>query len=264
MALFPKLADSSVDLIVTSPPYDGVRDYKKDEWQIDLPAIGKQISRVLKPGGVCCMVIQDQTKDYKKSLTSFKIIVDWCDNTDLNLWETVIYQRSGHPGNWWSKRLRVDHEYVPIFVKGNKDKGNMPNFFDKEYLKIECKRPGEKPWGAEHTFRNTKGEIVRSEKWANAETKCRGTVWNMEKEKATDNLSKQIKKFRDHPARFPTGLAKDLIMGFSKEGDIVLDPMCGSGTTCAVAKSLRRKYIGFDIIEEYCNLAREFVSSMSK
>jgi hypothetical protein len=64
------------------------------------------------------MVIQDSTKDFAKSLTSFRTIVDWCDNIGFRLFECNIYNRQGTEGAWWKQRFRVDHEYMPIFLKG--------------------------------------------------------------------------------------------------------------------------------------------------
>ncbi len=72
------LPDNCIDLVVTSPPYDGLRDY--NGYSLNLHGLGEQLLRVLKDGGMCVMVIQDSTKDFAKSLTSFRTIVDWCDN----------------------------------------------------------------------------------------------------------------------------------------------------------------------------------------
>ena len=120
-----KLPDSCIDLVVTSPPYDNLRDY--NGYEFNLSELGKQLYRVLKDGGMCVMVIQDSTKNFGKSLTSFKTILDWCDNVGFKLFETVIYNRQGVEGAWWKKRFRVDHEYIPIFLKGYR-----PQFFNKE------------------------------------------------------------------------------------------------------------------------------------
>ncbi|MDR1491602.1 MAG: hypothetical protein LBT05_02595 [Planctomycetaceae bacterium] len=91
------LPDNGIDLMVTSPPYDQVRDYK-GRLNFDLHEIGSQIFRVLKNGGIAVMVIQDQTKNFGKSLTSFKTIIDWCDNIGFKLFEAVIYRKNGSEG----------------------------------------------------------------------------------------------------------------------------------------------------------------------
>ena len=83
-----KIKSNSVDLVVTSPPYDGIRNY--NGFSLDLHETGIEIYRILKEGGICAVVIQDQTKDFGKSLTSFRMIVDWCDNIGFKLFENII------------------------------------------------------------------------------------------------------------------------------------------------------------------------------
>ena len=126
---------NSVDMVVTSPPYDSIREY--NGFHFDLHKIGKEIYRVLKDGGVAVMVIQDQTKNFGKTLTSFKTVIDWCDNVGFKLFECNIYKKYGAEGAWWNKRFRVDHEYLPIFLKGDR-----PAFFEKESIKIPSKHGG--------------------------------------------------------------------------------------------------------------------------
>lgn len=239
MKLIP---DNSIDLVVTSPPYDEIRDYKG--FSLDLHNVGKEISRILKDGGICVMVIQDQTKDGRKSLTSFKTIVDWC-KTELDLWECCIYQRSGVPGNWWSKRFRVDHEYIPIFIKGKR-----PQYFNKEHMMIECKNVGKKSSG---NVRLTNGELLEKN-FICSDKKCCGTIINYESERNLDNRNK-IKK--QHPATFPDKLASDFIQCFTTEGMTILDPFMGSGTVAAMAIQNNRNYIGFELSSEYCEIANQ-------
>ena len=61
----------------------------------------------------------------------------------------------------------------------------------------------------------------------------------------------------EHPAQFSLDLDTDHIISWSNPGDFVLDPMCGSGTTCKMAKQLNRKYVGIDISQEYINLSQK-------
>jgi len=112
-----KLPDNSIDLMVASPPYDKMRDY--NGFKIDLNAIGKELFRVMKEGGIVVMVMQDQTKNFGKSLTTFKTAIDWCDNAGFKLFESLIYRKFGAEGAWWTKRFRVDHEYM-LFFEGEK------------------------------------------------------------------------------------------------------------------------------------------------
>ncbi len=109
--------DNSIDLTVFSPPYDGIRDYKNN-WTFDFVELGKQLFRVTKDGGVAVVVIGDGTKNFAKSLTSFRLAVHWVDDIGWKLFESVIYRRDGNPGAWWNQRFRVDHEYILMFFKG--------------------------------------------------------------------------------------------------------------------------------------------------
>lgn len=240
MKLIP---DSTIDLVVTSPPYDNIRDYKGN-LKYDLHLTGCEIFRVLKNGGIAVMVIQDQTKNYGKSLTSFKTIIDWCDNIGFKLFETVIYRKNGSEGAWWTQRFRVDHEYMPIFLKGDK-----PNYFNKEPLKIPSIHGGKVMTGS--GARKTNGETQKTVTRAINLTKCRGTVWDYLMAGDKNPLK------RKHPAVFPDKIPYDFIRCFCPEQGLVLDPFAGCGSTLAMAKKLGRNFIGFDIIPEYCDLTRE-------
>ena len=243
-----KFPNECVDLVITSPPYDKIRDYKKDKWQIDLPAVGQQISRVLKNGGICVMVIQDQTKDGRKSGTSFKTIVNWIDNTELDLWETCIYARSGTPGAWWDKRFRVDHEYMPIFIKGKR-----PQYFNKEHMK-ELTKPEYGLTKKGLGNRKTDGTTVydTNKVYELPKEKYQGTIIHYKNSSRETPKSSVIGKIKlQHPATFPDKIASDFIQCFTKENMIVLDPMVGSGTVVVESNKLNRKYIGIDTNEEY-------------
>lgn len=237
-----KFPDNSIDIIVTSPPYDGIRDYKG--FSFNLHAAGKEIYRILKEGGIAVMVIQDQTKNFGKSLTSFKTIVDWCDNVGFKLFETTIYRKYGAEGAWWSKRFRVDHEYMPIFLKGDK-----PQYFNKEHLKIPSKHGGKTLTGG--GTRLTNGIRINTKPIKINPMKCRGTIW----EYMTAGDGSRLK--HQHPATFPNQLPYDFIECFCPNGGIVLDPFVGSGTTVVAARNLGRKYIGIDIAKEYCKIAEQ-------
>ncbi|MBI4723292.1 MAG: site-specific DNA-methyltransferase [Candidatus Stahlbacteria bacterium] len=240
MKLIP---DNSIDLVVTSPPYDQIRDYKGN-LSFDLHMTGKESYRILKNGGIAVMVIQDQTKDFGKTLTSFKTIIDWCDNIGFKLFECVIYRKNGSEGAWWTKRFRVDHEYMPIFLKGEK-----PQYFNKELLKIPSKHGGKVMTGS--GARKTNGETQPRVTRPINLTKCRGTIWDYLMAGDKNPLK------RKHPAVFPDKIPYDFIQCFCPKDGIVLDPFAGSGSTLIMAKKLNRKFIGFDIIQEYCELAKK-------
>jgi DNA modification methylase len=237
------IPDNSIDLAVTSPPYDKIRDYNGD-WELDLRGIGKELYRVLKDGAMACLVINDGTKNFRKSLTSFRTVIDWCDNAGFGLFETIIYQKYGRPGAWWAKRFRVDHEYIFLFLKGKR-----PRYFNKEPLKVECIHANQTFHG---TQRLTSGELVKISPRKLAARKCRGTVWFY-----LPSTTERNKVKLTHPATFPDKLAEDLIICFSREGEIVLDPLVGSGTTAVMAQKLGRTFVGIDVSDEYCQIAKK-------
>ena len=236
------LPDECIDFVITSPPYDALRDY--NGYKLDLHGLGVDLLRVLKDGGICVMVIQDSTRDFAKSLTSFRTIVDWCDNIGFRLFECNIYNRQGTEGAWWKKRFRVDHEYMPIFLKGKR-----PQYFDKENIKIPSKHGGKVMTGANI---RTKNGQTGSRKVKINPTKCPGTVMSF-----GNTCGGESKLKSKHPAVFPNMLAYDMIECFCPKDGIVIDPFNGSGTTTLAAKCLGRNYICIDVSEEYNQIAKE-------
>ena len=128
--------DGSIDLTVTSPPYDRLRTYKSG-WFLDYHRLGHELFRATADGGVCAVIIGDGTKDFAKSLTTARWTLDWCDNSSWRLFEQCIYSRDGNPGAWWKTRFRVDHEMILIFFKGRR-----PKFFEKSHLMVPSKHAG--------------------------------------------------------------------------------------------------------------------------
>jgi site-specific DNA-methyltransferase (adenine-specific) len=253
-----QIDDDSIDLVITSPPYDNLRDYKKDSWVLDLPSVGIEISRILKDGGMCVMLIQDQTIDGRKSLTSFKTIVDWCTNTKLDLWECCIYYREGTAGAWWNKRFKVNHEYMPIFIKGKR-----PQYFNKEHMKIPVNQEYKHINESKNFLggRSTNGEQIKNYKEIVLnDTKCCGTVIHYKNSARESGGAKTLKK--QHPATFPNKFAEDFIRIFTTEGMTICDPFMGSGTTAVAAKKLKRNYIGFEINTTYCDLANKIIQDI--
>ncbi len=243
LEVLAQVPDHSIDLTVTSPPYDEIRAYQ-GEWSLDFHRLGQELFRTTKDGGICAVVIGDGTKDFAKSLTSFRLAVDWCDRIGWRMFETCIYERAGNPGGWWSKRFRVDHEYVMLFLKGKR-----PKTFDKTPLMVPCKHAGKIYTG---TDRLTSGKTRRMKPKVVNAMKCRGTVWRYSTSNSEGNRLKL-----QHPATYPDKLAEDLIRCFSAPGDLVLDPMAGSGSTCVMAAQNGRCYIAIDISAKYCEIARE-------
>ncbi|MCL2743438.1 MAG: site-specific DNA-methyltransferase, partial [Planctomycetaceae bacterium] len=198
--LLLQVPDKSVDLVITSPPYDAIRDYKGKP-EFDLHATGQQLFRILKDGGIAAVVIQDQTKNFGKSLTSFRMALDWCDSIGFKLFECLIYRKLGAEGAWWNKRFRVDHEYMMVFLKGDR-----PRYFDKEPLKIPSKHGGKTMTGA--GTRLTNGSRIDTRPITINAVKCPGTVW----EYMTAGDGSRLK--HNHPATYPDKLPYDFIQCF--------------------------------------------------
>ena len=241
--LLKTMESEIVDIVITSPPYDDLRKYKGN-YKLDLTELGKEIYRVLKVGGIYAMIIQDQTKDFGKSLTSFRNVIEHCDNIGFKLFETCIYKKLGNEGAWWNKRFRVDHEYIHIFLKGKR-----PQYFNKEPVKIPSKHAGKTMTGC--ATRTTEGHTLKSKKVTINPLKCPGTIWDYA------NGGDKNKLKRQHPAVFPDKIPYDLISIFCPENGIVMDPMCGSGSTIIQAVKLNKKFIGIDIESEYIELTKK-------
>ena len=237
-----KLPDNCIDLVVTSPPYDNIRDYKG--FTLDLKQIGIELFRIMKEGSIAAVVIQDQTKDFGKTLTSFKLAIEWCEVAGFKLFECLIYRKNGSEGAWWNKRFRVDHEYMMVFLKGKK-----PQYFNKEPLKIPSKHGGKTMTGG--GTRLTNGVRIDTRPITINAMKCRGTIW----EYMTAGDGTRLK--HKHPATYPDQLPYDFIQCFCPPYGVVLDPFIGSGTTALAALTLKRRFLGFDISEEYVKLANQ-------
>ncbi len=247
---------------------NSIRDYKNKNRQFNtrqhLCTLGLDIYRVLKDGGVCALVIQDATIKGHKTLSTFGTIMDWCQdyNIRFNLFETLIYYRSGTPGCFWNKRFRVEHEYVPIFLKGKR-----PAYFNKEHMLIPSKSAG-KHMGASR--RKTDGTMdPYNTNYAVKPTRCCGTVLkyaNSSQESTLiyglgTDIGRQLKKTKlIHPASFPYKICSDLIKCFCPKGGVVIDLWLGGGETAIAAQLSGRNWVGVDIEQSYVDLARKRLS----
>ena len=246
--LLDRLPEGSIDLTVTSPPYDDMRRYDTPA-DLDLLALGKALLRVTKEGGVCAVIIGDASHGFAKSLTSFRLALSWCDQAHWRLFETCLYQRHGVPGPWWRTRFRVDHEYVFLFFKGSR-----PKTFRKDRLLIPTQHGGERVFYRPFAHKDASARKNASRRPAPTHIQawqCRGTVWPYAPSSSERN---QLKL--QHPATMPDKLAADLIEGFSEPGELVLDPLMGSGTSVVMAANLGRRYLGMDVSPAYVQIAQ--------
>lgn len=234
------LDSESIDLVVTSPPYDNLRNYKGFAFLFE--RIAQQLVRVLRPGGVIVWVVADATIDGSETGTSFKQAL-YFQSLGLNLHDTMIFKKRNPIPQIYRKRYNNEFEYMFVFSKGQVKTHNP--------IMIDCLHAGLELGTT--TYKNYSKNAQTRSKLANPvkDKKVKGNIWEY-----VVGKNKEDQEAKGHPAPFPCELAKDHIISWSNEGDLVLDPMCGSGTTCKVSKQLGRQFIGIDIGEEYVQLAR--------
>lgn len=227
--------DEFIDLTVTSPPYDDLRTYRG--YLFDYKAVISELYRVTKPGGVVVWVMTDQTINGSETLSSFKHAL-FAKEIGFNLHDTMIWMKDSFsfPDN---TRYCSCFEYMFVFSKGRPKCTNL----------ISDRKNKWKGMQSLGTNRDVNGNLIKKTNRSPInEYGVRFNVWEIPSEKTNRT---------DHPAVFPERLAQDHIISWSTPDDIVLDPMCGSGTTCKMAVLNGRRYIGVDISEEYCEIARK-------
>jgi DNA modification methylase len=247
------LPNDSVDLVVTSPPYDDIRTY--NGYVFDHKPIAEQLFRILKPGGVVVWVVGDAIKDRSETGTSFQQAL-YFKSVGFNIHDTMIYEKNGasFPARKNGVRYTQIFEYMFVFSKGTPKTHNL--ICDKKNRWV-----GWAPWGSKATMRDKDGNLKKRKMNVTGEFSPRNNIWKYSTGSGysyTDKFAKQ------HPAVFPEQLARDHILTWSNPGDVVLDPMCGSGTTLKMAYLEDRQYIGVDISIEYCDLTKNRIASLDK
>ena len=235
--------DDVIDLTVTSPPYDDLRNYKGFVFPFE--DIAKELFRVTKQGGVLVWVVNDATIGGSETGTSFNQAL-YFKEIGFNLHDTMIFKKANPIPQIYRKRYNNEFEFMFVFSKGTVKTHNP--------LMVNCLHAGLELNGT--TYKNfSKNEQVRG-KIANPvkDKKIKGNIWEYVVGKKQED-----QEAKGHPAPFPCQLVRDHIFSWTNQGDIVLDPMSGSGTTARVAAEMGRNYIGIDISREYCELARERV-----
>ncbi len=245
------IPDDFIDLTVSSPPYSNFRNYHG--FVFDYKTMFKELHRVTKPGGIVVWVIGDKTVRGSETGESFRQAL-FAKEIGFNLHDTMIYQKtSPYPAN---VRYQQDFEYMFVFSKGKcktfnplremRAQGEVEKILKGQY-RVESRTYRRKDGKTEGLDEKA---IERLKKAGKDITKIKSNIWKINAGYMTSSKDKITFK---HPASFPEQLAEDHILSWSNEGDIVLDPMAGSGTVAKMAWLNNRKFIGIDISEEYIN-----------
>ena len=232
-----------VDLTVTSPPYDNLRDYKG--YSFDFESIAKQLYRVTKRGGIVVWVVGDKINE-GRTLTSFRQGI-FFQEIGFQMHDVMIYQKKNTPF-MRSNAYTNCYEFMFVLSKGK------PNTFNP--LMTKTVRHGE-----EMLVYNKKSDGVNKKVLkALKKEKTRTNIWSYAV--GLGGTTKDRIAFK-HPAVFPEKLAEEHILSWTNPDDLVFDPMCGSGTTGKMALIHRRRFIGVDISEEYIVIAKKRVEGIT-
>lgn len=259
LEVLSSLPDNCVDLIFTSPPYadsrnktyGGIHPDLYVEWF--LPR-SKEFLRVLKPTGTFILNIKERVLDGERHTYVIELILNLRKQGWLWTEEFVWHKKNCYPGKW-PNRFRDAWERCLQF---NKDKKfNM--YQDAVMVPMGS-------WAKSRLKSLGKNDKVRFESQVESGFGKNISNWiGRDKAYPTNVLHLATEcSNKNHSAAFPTDLPIWFIKLFTETGDVVLDPFVGSGTTAIAAKALRRKYIGIDIKEEYCELARESLNEKNK
>ena len=234
----------TIDLVVTSPPYDNLRSY--NGYTFDFEAIAAELVRVLKSGGVIVWVVNDATVKGSETGSSFRQALHFM-SLGLNLHDTMVYRKQNYIP-LTHNRYEQEFEYMFVLSSGK------PNTFQP--LKVACTYAGEDKSAGKRKFYKDAETYGAGNKNTNVnQDKIKGNIWTY----LVGNTTPDAKRYK-HPAKFPLQLALDHIQSWSNPGDIVLDPFLGSGTTGVAALQLGRQFRGIEISEEYLQIAEERIA----
>lgn len=247
LKILPTIEKESIDLIITSPPYDNVRNYNNNSsWNFDIfSKIANYLTKTLKDGGVIVWIVNDATIKGSETGTSFKQALYFKDQCQLNLHDTMIYYKNAYPFPF-PNRYYQNFEYMFIFCKNKIKTTNL--------IKVPTKNKRKVP----SLIRLQNGDLVKTKYEVGKKTRTADNVWKYE---VGFNHSTTDKIAFKHPAIFPEKLAHDHIISWSNENDKILDPFMGSGTTGKVCKMINRKFIGIEIDKQYFDIAKQRIDA---
>lgn len=243
LELMKNIPDGSIDMVLTSPPYDNLRTYNGSlDWgqHVWKPVI-QELYRVVKDGGVIVWVVSDATIKGSETGTSFKQAL-YFKECGFNLHDTMIWNKGTFTAvGALVNRYAPVFEYMFVFSKG------FPETFNpiKDRPNKGC---GRKYHGTIRQKDGTTKPLSNIGKEI-SEFGQRFNIWETFAEKSNKN--------RLHPAPFPEKLAIDHVISWSNEGDTILDPFAGSGTTGVAAKNLNRNFILIEKEPEYVEIIKQ-------
>jgi site-specific DNA-methyltransferase (adenine-specific) len=238
------ISDQSIDLTVTSPPYDDMRNYNgnNEQWcERVWEEVLKELYRVTKDGGVVVWIVGDATIKGSESTSSFKQAM-FAVKCGFRLHDTMIWNKPSTPPTQ-RNRYQQKFEYMFVFTKGS------PSAFNP--LKEKSQTAGR----IRKTHRSKTGnhELNEEGEYTTKDYKMIGNVWDI-------NICSE--KGIKHPAKFPLKLAEDHITTWSNKGDVVFDPFAGSGTTGVACVNSGRSFIGIELDQDYFNIANNRIEEV--
>ena len=242
LELMRNIPDNSIDLTVTSPPYDNLRTYNGNinQWSFEkFQEIARELYRVTANGGVVVWVVGDATVKGSETGTSFKQAL-WFKECGFNLHDTMIWVKDGGGAVGSNKCYTQNFEYMFVFSKGTPKTINL--IYDKANLSFGVDKSGVGRRKIDGTKKIEKRKPAK-------EFSRRNNWWYIPPQKG-----------KEHPAVFPEQLANDHIISWSNEGDIILDPFMGSGTTGKMAVLNNRNFIGIELDNTYFEIAKERIN----
>lgn len=239
LEVMKEIPDNSVDLTVTSPPYDNLRSYNGNigQWSFEkFKIVARELYRITKEGGVVVWIIADATINGSETGTSFKHAL-YFKECGFNLHDTMIW-RKPHAGAIGAlNRYENVFEYMFVLSKGKIQTSNIIK--DKPN-----KRHGEIQQGSTRQKDGSMRKTTGYGKRFVAEFGRRHNVWDIAP-------CQSNKERTGHPAQFPEALARDHIVSWSNPGNVILDCFMGSGSTGVACMNTNRRFIGIELDDAY-------------
>jgi DNA modification methylase len=250
------LDENSIDLIVTSPPYADSRNgtyggIKPDHYVEWFLPISKELLRILKPDGTFILNIKEKVVNSERHTYVIELILEMRKQGWLWTEEFMWHKKNCYPGKW-PNRFRDSWERLLQFNKSRKF-----NMYQEEVMIPMGK------WAKTRLRNLSETDMVRDNSKVGSGFGKKIANWlNKDKVYPTNVLHMATEcSNRNHSAVFPEALPEWFIKLFTKEGDWVLDPFMGSGTTTRVANRLKRNSIGIDISKDYYEMVSDEAES---